>query len=183
MILSHGKLVAILQYFTEKVDDYWHILYPIINEDERKKDKYLYFYDISRKALDYKGKVSDDGIYLFYGYDNKYHIHALEIAQYSLACWLAWRKTNDYYWLKKAMLHCDWLLNNQEKNGGWYIEHINPKYKDLPSPWPSALAQGLAISSLIRAYYYTNKVKYLESANKACDFLEVLSMKNIREKK
>jgi len=172
-ILSHGKAITVLQYFTDKVDDYWHILYPITDPLKREKDHYLYFYDISRKALDYDGDFSNEGIYLFKGYDGKYHLHPLELAQYSLACWLAWRKTDDSIWVNKAILHCDWLVENQENDGSWRIEHKNPKYSDLPSPWPSGMAQGLAISSLLRAYRYTGEDKYLKCAKKACDFLEV----------
>jgi len=171
-MFSHGKLITISQYFTDKVDDYWHILYPLVFKEEREKDKYLYFYDISRKAIDYAGRFSSDGIYMFYGYDGKYYIHALEIAQYSLACWVAWRKSNNKYWLGKALLHCDWLVKNQYEDGSWRIWHRNPVYLDLPTPWPSALAQGLAISSLIRAFFYTNDEKFLISAKKACNFLE-----------
>jgi hypothetical protein len=169
---SHGKFITILQYFTDRYDDYWHILYPLTLEKERENDAYLYFYDISRKALDYDGKFSNDGIYLFLGYDGKYHLHALELSQYSLACWLAWRKTSDDTWKDKALIHCNWLVENQEKDGAWRTEHKNPSYMDLPSPWPSALTQGLAISSLVRAYKYTDDRVYLEVAKKACVFLE-----------
>jgi len=173
MLFSHGKMITILQYFTDRFDDYWHILYPVIFKEERGKDKYLYFYDISRKALDYDGKFSKEGIYLFYGYDGKYHLHPLELSQYALACWIAWRNTNNTFWLDKALLHCDWLVIHQEADGAWRIEHKNPTYLDLPSPWPSALAQGLAISSLVRAYMYSKNKKYLKSAEKACQFLEI----------
>ena len=176
-LFSHGKIITILQYFTEKVEDYWHILYPHTLRLKREQDDYLYFYDISRKALDYNGEFSEEGIYLFKGYDGKYHLHPLELAQYSLACWLAWRKTDDNTWVNKAMLHCDWLVENQENDGAWRIEHINPKYSDLPSPWPSGMTQGLAISSLLRAYRYTNEDKYLKCAKNACDFLET----NVRD--
>lgn len=172
-ILSHGKVTTVLQYFTDRFDDYWHILYPIILKEKRKEDEYLYFYDISRKALDYNGKFNEDGIYLFYGYDGSYHLHALELSQYSLACWLAWRKTDNTTWLDKALLHCDWLVKHQESDGAWRIDHKNPAYKDLPSPWPSALTQGLAISSLIRAYKYTGDEKYFLCAKKACDFFDI----------
>ncbi len=171
-MLSHGKLVTALQYFTDKVEDYWHILYPLEKPENIEKDRYLYFYDISKKATDFRGKFTKDGIYLFFGYDGKYHIHALEIAQYALACWVAWRKTNQNIWLNRALLHCDWLLKNQHIDGSWKINHKNPIYEDLPSPWSSALAQGFAISALLRAYYHTNNKVYLNSAIKACDFLE-----------
>lgn len=172
-IFSHGKIITVLQYFTDKVDDYWHILYPVVLKAERNDDQYLYALDISRKALDYNGKFTSNGIYLFKGYDGDDHIYALEISVYALASWLAWRKTKDSIWLDKALLHCDWLIENQYPDGGWRMEHKNKKYNDLPTPWPSALAQGLAISSLIRAYRYTEEDKYLKCAKKACDFLEV----------
>ena len=171
-MLAHGKLITILQYFTDKVEDYWHILYPLTSVYEREQDPYLYFYDISRKALDYNGEFSNEGIYLFKGYDGKYHLHPLELAQYALACWLAWRKTEDEVWLEKALLHCDWLVEHQEVDGAWRTTHKNPIYSDLPTPWSSALTQGLGISSLLRAYYYTKNKSYLNSADKACDFLE-----------
>lgn len=173
MILSHGKLISAVQYFTDYFDDYWHILYPHTTAEERKKDKYLYFYDISRKAIDYKGEFNKEGIYLFIGYDKKYHLHALELAQYSLACWLLWRQQGDEKWLKRALLHCDWLVDNQADDGAWRIAHKNPRYIDLPSAWASAMAQGLAISTLIRAYQYSNDKKYFDAGKKACDFLDI----------
>lgn len=170
--LSHGKLVTVLQFFTDSVDDYWHILYPLSDPEKRENDPYIYFYDISRKATDFSGPLSEDGIYLFKGYDGAWHLHALEISQYALACWLAWRKTDDERWLTKAMLHCDWLLDKQDDDGAWRIDHKNPKYCDLPSPWPSGMAQGLAISSLLRAYEYTKEHRYLDAAVRAAVFLE-----------
>lgn len=172
-MFSHGKLITILQYFTDKAEDYWHTLYPLVGTQARNDDPYLYFYDISAKATRYDGIFDKNGIYLFEGYDGEWHLHALEIAQYSLACWLAWRKTGQMIWIDKAMEHCEWLIENQHEDGSWRIEHKNPKYSDLPSPWPSSMAQGLAISSLLRAYRYTGEDQYLECARKACEFLEV----------
>jgi len=172
-LFSHGKIVTVLQYFTDKVEDYWHILYPLVPKKERDNDRYLYFYDISKKATLYKGKFNEDGLYLFLGYDGEYHLHALELAQYSLACWLAWRKSGEELWKRRALLHCDWLVSNQNKDGSWSIIHKNPSYKDLPSPWSSALAQGFAISSLLRAYYNTGNDDYLLCAKRALLPLEM----------
>ena len=171
-IFSHGKAISFLQYFTDSVEDYWHILYPLTDPQERKNDRYLYFYDISKKALDFGGPFDENGIYLFAGYDGGWHLHALEIAQYALASWLAWRKTADSVWLERAMRHCDWLRENQAPDGAWYIEHKNPKYHDLPSPWPSGMAQGLAVSALLRAWRYSGDGSYLTAAAWAADFLE-----------
>ena len=171
-MLSHGKFYTIAHFFTDKVDDYWHILYPVCSVEEREKDRYLYFIDISRKALDYKGEFGDDGVYAFLGYDGKYHLHALEIAQFGLASWLAWRKSGDAQWADKALIQCRWLVKNQEENGSWLIHHKNPLDHDLPLPWTSGMANGLAISVLVRAYWFTRDKHYLEAAVKAYDFLE-----------
>jgi len=171
--LSHGKFIAAGQFFTDKVEDYWHILYPQTPMKEKEADPYLYFYDISRKALDYRGPFDSEGIYLFQGYDGKPHLHALEIAQYALACWLAWRKTEQAEWRERALLHCDWLIAHQDKRGALLIEHKNPLYADLPTPWPSALAQGLAVSALLRAFRATDGEAYRQAARKAADFLRV----------
>ena len=62
----------------------------------------LYPYDISPKATNYKGPFKDDSIYLFKGYDKKYHLHALEIAQFSLS-WIAWRNENSNCWSIKRL--------------------------------------------------------------------------------
>ena len=172
-IFNHGKAITILHYFTDKVEDYWHILYPVTAGTERHGDSFLYFYDISRKATEFTGDFSSDGIYLFPGYDGNNHLHALEISQYSLACWLAWRQNNATQWSNQAMLHCDWLINNQQRDGAWYIIHKNPLYADLPTPWPSSLAQGLAISSLLRAWRFSQQSKYLKAAEAAADFLDL----------
>ena len=172
-MISHGRMVALLQFFTDKIEDYWHILYPLTDPKKREADPYLYYYDISRKAIDFRGKFSEEGIYLFEGYDGQWHLHALEIAQYALACWLAWRNSGEQHWLEKAMRHSQWLSVHQESDGAWRIAHKNPIYRELPTPWASALAQALAISALVRAYRYTEEAGYLDAARKAADFLEV----------
>lgn len=171
-IFSHGKIIASLQYFTTTFEDYWHILYPVISKEKLRIDPFLYFYDISKKATDYHGEFSNEGIYQFFGYDGKYHIHSLEIAQFALACWVAWRNTKNNKWLKNAMHHSNWLLFHQKDDGSWRMEHRNPIYSSLDLPWPSSLAQGLAISSLYRAYLYSKKKQYLNSVISAIDFLE-----------
>jgi heparosan-N-sulfate-glucuronate 5-epimerase len=170
---KHGASTAMLQFFSDKIQDYWHILYPLIPLKELRKDEFLYFYDISGKATQYTGNFSKDGIYLFAGYDGNDHLFPLEIAQYSLACWVAKAKTGDDSWIQKALLHCDWLIDHQHNDGSWRMDHKNPLYADLPDSWPSSLCQGLGISSLLRAYKYTGKPRYLEAARTACRFFSL----------
>ncbi len=171
---SHGKIVSALQYFTDNVQDYWHILYECdsMYVFSDRICQLRYFYDISAKAIKYKGKFNEKGIYLFKGYDGRWYLHALEIAQFALASWVAGVKTGMSIWFRKALIHCNWLVENQDSDGGWRMEHRNPAYSSLSVPWPSALAQGFAISSLLRAYCVTLKKSYLISACRGCDFLE-----------
>jgi len=171
-VFSHGKVVTVLQYFTPMFQDYWHTIYPVTRRVDIANDRFSYFYDISSKAMSFSGRFNDEGIYLFPGYDGQDHIHSLEVAQYTLACWLSWRKTDDVFWLNKAILHSDWLRENQLDDGRWVISHVNPQYSDLGESWCSSLAQGLAISALIRAYEHTSDISYMDAALKAADFLE-----------
>ena len=53
----------------------------------------------------------------------KFHLHSLEIAQFSLACWIAWRNQKSKYWLTNAILNCNWLVENQKNNGCWLMRH------------------------------------------------------------
>lgn len=172
-MFSHGKLIAFIQYFTPRIQDYWHIIYPIEAVEKKSENKYLYFYDISKKATSKNVRLDQQGVYLFYGYDGLYQYHALEIAQYGLACWVAWAKTDVEFWKNQALIQSDWLVLNQDLNGGFLSTIKNAKYSDLPDRWPSALTQGLAISALLRAYIYTGKEVYKESLKKAVDFLNV----------
>ncbi|KJF92738.1 hypothetical protein UB33_05955 [Photobacterium angustum] len=166
-MLSHGKLVTALQFFTPIFQDYWHIIYPV----NKNTDGFNYYLDNSKKATTYKGEFNSEGIYLFFGYDGKYHEHALESAQYGLACWEAYHQSKNNSWKIKALKQCDWLVSNQSRSGAWFIEHKNSKYETLPSPWSSALAQGFAISSLVRAYKYTKNDNYLQSARIAFNYM------------
>ncbi|XP_071946209.1 D-glucuronyl C5-epimerase B-like isoform X1 [Antedon mediterranea] len=61
----------------------------------------------------------------------------------------------------------DWLLRNQDMNGGWPImvnRKLDEDLKVLPPGWYSAMAQGHAISVLTRAFTATHKRKYIEAA-------------------
>ncbi|CAH2274534.1 D-glucuronyl C5-epimerase [Pelobates cultripes] len=64
----------------------------------------------------------------------------------------------------------DWLVRNQDAKGGWPImvtRKLGEGFKALEPGWYSAMAQGQAISTLVRAYLLTKEQRYLESALKA----------------
>lgn len=72
----------------------------------------------------------------------------------------------------------DWLVRHQDSRGGWPImvkRRLVPEVLDLAPGWYSAMAQGQAISLLIRAYLMTKNHKYLDAALDATKLYEISS--------
>lgn len=64
----------------------------------------------------------------------------------------------------------DWLVRNQDDKGGWPImvtRKLGEGFKSLEPGWYSAMAQGQAMSTLVRAYLLTREQVYLNSALRA----------------
>lgn len=64
----------------------------------------------------------------------------------------------------------DWLVRNQDDKGGWPImvtRKLGEGFKSLDPGWYSAMAQGQAISTLVRAYLLKKDMFYLNSAIRA----------------
>ncbi|TWW67776.1 D-glucuronyl C5-epimerase B [Takifugu flavidus] len=64
----------------------------------------------------------------------------------------------------------DWLLRNQDDRGGWPImvtRKLGEGFRALEPGWYSAMAQGQAMSTLVRAYLLTKDQAYLNAALKA----------------
>lgn len=96
-------------------------------------------------------------------YTQSYHYHATAIASFALA------NLNDEKTLDSQI---QWLVENMDKNGAYWHDFQLPYY-DFNQPWVGGLAQGLAISALIRAYHKSNDKTLKESAFKALDGLEM----------
>ncbi|NXH81604.1 GLCE epimerase, partial [Edolisoma coerulescens] len=63
-----------------------------------------------------------------------------------------------------------WLLRNQDERGGWPIavtRKLGEGFKSLEPGWYSAMAQGQAISTLVRAYLLTKEPAFLGAALRA----------------
>ena len=72
----------------------------------------------------------------------------------------------------------NWLLKNQDKNGGWPVNterKLDEDMAPIPPGWYSAMAQGQAISTLSRAYSYTNDYSYLKAALRATKLYTISS--------
>lgn len=64
----------------------------------------------------------------------------------------------------------DWLLHNQDERGGWPImvtRKLGEGFRPLEPGWYSAMAQGQAMSTLVRAYLLTKDQAYLNAALRA----------------
>ncbi|XP_008940383.1 PREDICTED: D-glucuronyl C5-epimerase [Merops nubicus] len=64
----------------------------------------------------------------------------------------------------------NWLVKNQDERGGWPImvtRKLGEGFKSLEPGWYSAMAQGQAISTLVRAYLLTREHTFLGAALRA----------------
>ncbi|XP_046781106.1 D-glucuronyl C5-epimerase isoform X8 [Gallus gallus] len=64
----------------------------------------------------------------------------------------------------------NWLVRNQDERGGWPImvtRKLGEGFRSLDPGWYSAMAQGQAISTLVRAYLLTKEHTFLSSALRA----------------
>lgn len=64
------------------------------------------------------------------------------------------------------LLQADWFVDNISNDGSWQYQYDNLRY-NLRAPWIGAISQGLGISTLVRAFETTKKMKYLNIAKKA----------------
>ena len=72
----------------------------------------------------------------------------------------------------------NWFVNHQDSRGGWSIQVVRkliPDIMELPPGWYSAMAQGHAMSTLVRAYIRTKNPVYLRTAEKGLDLFEINS--------
>lgn len=78
--------------------------------------------------------------------------------------------SNDRH-LAKFFYGVDWLLRQQDRaTGGWPIpvaRSLADNLLKLPSGWLSAMAQGQAMSALVRAYGQTRRREYIDAAVRA----------------
>ena len=99
--------------------------------------------------------------------DNGKHIYfPIAIAQFGLGAYDLYLDTNDEQYFHLSKKAADWLFENQEDSGAWNsFGFVTPDY-----PY-SSMAQGEAVSLLLRVYGETGNKSYLECAKKAVDFM------------
>ncbi|MGB8471769.1 MAG: D-glucuronyl C5-epimerase family protein, partial [Candidatus Sulfotelmatobacter sp.] len=112
--------------------------------------------------LDYRGKIGRQ-------------YNPIAIAQYGLGNYNLLRRTGSAEYRNKFLQVADWLVLHLEKNQqglAVWNHNFDWEYRDtLRAPWYSALAQGQAISLLVRAHQLAKKksgdTRYLDAAQQA----------------
>ena len=93
---------------------------------------------------------------------------SIEIFQYGLGAYdlyLLSEKKDDAM-LRKAVACAEWAIKNQQKDGAW----VTFAYETPDYPY-SAMAQGEAVSLLLRVYQETKDEKNLDAVKKAMEFM------------
>ena len=121
-----------------------------------------YFYDMNAELA--QGWSYDaDGIVLTpNGSDLEYN--AVDISQYALGYYALWRTTGSLANRTGFLHYADWLVDHQSSSGLWLYTY---QVWTMKPPWHSAMAQGQAMSVLIRAWDVTQNEKYLRAATAA----------------
>jgi hypothetical protein len=129
-----------------------------------------YYFDMSPK-IKYEGKSDQRGVFLY-----KMNAHSgwcyypITIFIYGIAAYQRFLHTGNYSYLEIMNSQIDWAISNQikrgKKAGGWEF-NISLDIYNLKPNWISAMAQGLGISLLLRAWVLKNKHSYLDCAMKA----------------
>jgi hypothetical protein len=109
-------------------------------------------------VLDYHGRIG-------------LQYNPIAIAQWGLANYNQFCRTEDSESRKKFLAAADWLCAHLERNQhglSVWNHHFDWEYRSpLKAPWYSALAQGQGISLLVRAHQETRNTAYLQRAESA----------------
>lgn len=95
------------------------------------------------------------------------------ICQWGLQHWSWWTDTHRQADLDAAVAGADWLVRHQRADGAWEFDFdFNGAGVSMQAPWISAMAQGQAMSLLVRAYSVNPNADYLDAAERALDPLQ-----------
>ena len=98
--------------------------------------------------------------------DGKNIIFPVAVFQYALGLYDLFLQTKQQDYLRKFLQLADWTYNAQDEFGRW--DNFSYIYPENPY---GAMAQGEAVSVLVRAYIQTSDAKYIECAKRGIDFM------------
>jgi len=116
-------------------------------------------------------RFTENGLPLVYlGKHLGWRFYPITIAQWGLYRLQHYARSREERALHEALSAADWLVANAEpwEGGGLAWVHDWPlEFYGTPAPWVSAMAQGEAISLLLRAHLTTGRDEYLKVASGA----------------
>lgn len=125
-----------------------------------------YFNDLTQKVLMQPEYVDSSKFPTVKTEQGEDILFPVAIFQYALGCWDLYQLNSDTRYDRKFIACADWALETQEPNGAW-----NNFFFAYPKNPYGAMAQGEAISVLVRAWSVTKEDKYLVAAKSAADFM------------
>ena len=149
---------------------FWHET-PELNPRLRTDCLGEYYMRFAAKA-DYAGHHDAKGIPMldYHGKIGRQY-NPIAVAQWGLGNYNLLRQTGHPSRREKVIRCADWLLTTLDQNssGVWvWSHHFDWEYRDtLRAPWYSGLAQGQAISLLLRAHLETGNPNYLGASRDA----------------
>ena len=123
-----------------------------------------------------KRTTNDEGIAIYrLPYEEKTVYYPVDICNYALANYNEFCKGNNHDSEHTFILQSNWLLDNLVKKDNFSVwEHdFELPYYDFNIPWVHGMAQGMGISTLMRAYLMTDKRKYLNASKQVLNSFEV----------
>lgn len=122
-------------------------------------------------------RLDNNGVLMYkIPYTWEFNYYPVSIALYALGNFEVYLDTKNLDCKEKFLKQADWLVNNikiKPKGFGIWEHNFILPYYDFKIPWIHGMAQGLAISVLLRAYQLTSDKKYLNATEKAYKVFEV----------
>jgi hypothetical protein len=120
--------------------------------------------------VDTRPRDSDGVALADYGGSLGKQYYAVTIAQAALRYYNRWLGSSGFLEADKEAFFAqiNWLVRNQTPDGRWLTYF---RWGKQPLPWWSGMAQGMAISALLRAYALTADPTYLTAIERARDTL------------
>jgi len=108
-------------------------------------------------------------------YTQKHDYYPVYVAEYALGNYNKYIDNENEENKEEFLKHVDWLVENivDKKNFGVWEHYYTLPYYNFKTPWIHGMAQGLAVSALLRAYELTKEKKYLDTAKKAYNVFNV----------
>ena len=161
------KTLNFLEYFGFHSKSYHHSE-ALANYDEN--DQLAYYLDHSPRAH-FGGEFDPNGLPIYNYKGKKTTLPAISML-YALGNIEEYRNTKNEFHKQNFLKIAHWLEKSQDEKGGWKSGNTMPKF-GLNQPFYSAMIQGMAISTLVRAALVTGQNSFIDSAIEALELFQI----------